>query len=407
MFHWRTRAALLGFCLLWEGLGLTARAAVTQPSPAPLTEEDVLRKQMSCGPNSLYLLLKLWGRPVPYGELEKDLPVEERGISMLQLRDAAQRHGLRATVCRYTMDELQNRPLPLIAHFPEEVAGKAGGHYVVVVKVVPQGDERGVWFIDGTNGQLTRFRWERFPAFWSGYVLEPADSFPWRPCLALLSLSLWAGLCVLALREGRTARRGSPRPGGVILALAWLGGLWAFAAPPPAAAAEQSPDVPDAEVWRRPGADGLNCLYLQLRLLGHGVDYRDLDKVVRPKSQPTSLATLEAAAGRCGLPARVRRCTPGDVATLPLPVIAHLDDPGGGGRFVLLFGEGGGKYGVIDGATATIKEVPADEFRRAWSGHVLVPDTDTSPAWPWSLSAGVLVLAVYAGTKLLPRALVK
>ena len=47
------------------------------------------------------------------------------------------------------------------------------GHYVVIYKVVPDGPQSGVWFLDTIDGKEVRFRQEAMPKFWSGYVLMP------------------------------------------------------------------------------------------------------------------------------------------------------------------------------------------------------------------------------------------
>jgi hypothetical protein len=79
-----------------------------------------------------------------------------------------------------------------------------------------------------------------------------------------------------------------------------------------------------------------------------------------------------------------------------MPVIAHLDGLRPGGRFVLVFAPGNVNYGLIDGTTATIKDLPADEFRRNWSGYVLVADLEDRRPWMLSAGTGILMLAIYA-----------
>jgi hypothetical protein len=83
---------------------------------------------------------------VRYEELEKELPVSERGVNMLQLRDAVARRGLPSVIRRYTASEqaLLHLSLPLIARINKGSLKLGERHYVVVVNIVQEGEKRGI-----------------------------------------------------------------------------------------------------------------------------------------------------------------------------------------------------------------------------------------------------------------------
>jgi hypothetical protein len=265
------------------------------PPEFPVTAESLQRKRLLCGPNSLYLLLKLHGCSVRYADVKKEVLLSEDGVSMLQLRNAAKRWGLPAAVrrCQTTEEDLSGCSLPLIAHINKDAIIRPEGHYVVVVQVIPDGDKRGVRVIDGTSGKLIRYDWDHFLHYWDGYILEPYVT-SWGEWLTAGTLSLLATLGVMALWGKCAARRTATAHTGRILLVVCLG--WFFqpsTLSPALATGGISSGMSGREMWRTADADGVNCLYLQLRLLGHSVDYASVRKVIHPEGGGTSLSKLK------------------------------------------------------------------------------------------------------------------
>src|SRR2546423_815089 len=87
----------------------------------------------SCGPNSLYLLLRLSGVEVGHDVIDRYYPGHPDGMSMLELKRACADFGLAADVRRCTKADLRELPFPVIAHVrygsPEEA-----DHYVVITR---------------------------------------------------------------------------------------------------------------------------------------------------------------------------------------------------------------------------------------------------------------------------------
>ena len=57
-----------------------------------------------------------------------------------------------------------------------------------------------------------------------------------------------------------------------------------------------------SEEWRTMANDAVNCLYLQLAILGHPVDYSGVREAVFANGGVVSIVALREAAGRRGLP---------------------------------------------------------------------------------------------------------
>lgn len=99
---------------------------------APVHSEGDL-SALSCGPNSLYVLLDLLGRRANLGDTLRVLPAPHpRGYSLLEIREAARRRGLDLWCGHLTRE---NTPLdrPVIAFF--DGSQTRTGHYAVLVPV--------------------------------------------------------------------------------------------------------------------------------------------------------------------------------------------------------------------------------------------------------------------------------
>jgi hypothetical protein len=184
---------------LGKGLSPPARRGLQPPPEAVM-----------CGPNSLYMLLKVYDRPVSSSAFFRDMKPGAAGMSLTQLRDASVRLGLPAEVRRCTYEQLVGEcRLPLIAllHPWLEMAGQNEGHYVLVVDA----NSEGVTIIDGTSGGRDHFLPEAFCREWKGYVVMPSrGQWDWRALLAL-SVAGWVLFGGWILRaHGRGTRSRQP-----------------------------------------------------------------------------------------------------------------------------------------------------------------------------------------------------
>jgi predicted double-glycine peptidase len=189
-------------------------AGVSREQPASAASDldrSVQRKLTICGTNALYLLLRSHGLPVTYEQVDRQVERSERGASILQLREAAKALGLATRVRRYTLDALAQHATPLIAHVNETYSRAASarrndavnpeGHFVLVIGA----DGRSVRFIDGTVGSITEYTWERFPSYWTGYVLEPVEAaVQWQLWGAVLVSAAWVAVGIAVFRPRLT-----------------------------------------------------------------------------------------------------------------------------------------------------------------------------------------------------------
>ena len=95
--------------------------------------------------------------------------------------------------------------------------------------------------------------------------------------------------------------------------------------------------------------DAVNCLYLQVAILGQPAEYARVREAVFVKGGAVSIVSLRDAAGRCGLPMKIVRCGPGELRRMPKPVIVYMHGTRGGGGFALLFDLNDERCGLIEG----------------------------------------------------------
>ena len=261
-----------------------------------------------CGPNALYMLLKAHDRPVPANRFFQEIDPGDQGLSLSELHDASGRYGLPSVIRLCTYEQLCRRcPFPVVALLhPKAYLGSHGaGHYVLVIDA----DSEAVTLIDGTSGKENRCAPGEFCRDWHGYVIVPAvGQTSWLP------LAITSAACALVgwliLRQGRSVARAgrlilsevsrdassrcdpavSRRQSGwswvgcvaatlVVLAVIQAGGM---------SGETGGGFVP----WRCPERDGINCLYLELRLLGFMGTYQEVVAALPGGAEQASLDGL-------------------------------------------------------------------------------------------------------------------
>jgi ABC-type bacteriocin/lantibiotic exporter with double-glycine peptidase domain len=132
---------------------------------------------------------------------------------------------------------------------------------------------------------------------------------------------------------------------------------------------------------RLPERDGINCLYLQLRLLEYSGTYETLLAAVPSRPERTSMAELGEAARHLGFNLVPARLTMGELSKMGAPTLVFMEEAGiGSGRFDLLLGFSEGEAHMIDGTFMTCHgTMPIDRFRRGWTGFALVRELSS----PW------------------------
>jgi ABC-type bacteriocin/lantibiotic exporter with double-glycine peptidase domain len=166
--------------------------AVSGSPPLSLDAGD--KPYLKCGPNSLFLLSKLYGVDVDYERITQELPIDARGSSLEAMVAAANKIGIKCEARRCGMHELLDCPKAFIAHIAATRNGEEQlGHYLVVLDC----DEDSVQFIDGTTGELKNWARSYFLRLWTGYVIMPEVSRGSAFRAILFTVGLWILLILL------------------------------------------------------------------------------------------------------------------------------------------------------------------------------------------------------------------
>jgi hypothetical protein len=167
------------------------------------------RTAPKCGLNALYLFLKGHGYSVNYRELERLVPIGPRGSSLLEMKKAATRLGVRVDVCKATPSALTSADLPFIAHYHGQTG--SGDHYVLVLGF----DGSIVDLIDGTTALRRDVPIEHFRRDWDGYCLMRSPNlgallFDRYSKPAFLCVGVLTGYFALRLRPAPRNRAVAP-----------------------------------------------------------------------------------------------------------------------------------------------------------------------------------------------------
>jgi hypothetical protein len=160
--------------------------------------------------------------------------------------------------------------------------------------------------------------------------------------------------------------------------------------------ADTSSAADGVETWRDAPHDDVNTLYLFLRCWGHGATHAQTEEALRKRGPHASFVDLRNVAHQFSLRSSVFQCPPGKLGQGALPAVVMMDFvPERGGAFALVVNYNGESWQLIDGATATVQDISDDEFRRRWSGFVLLAEVDHSVFRQFSLIVGIGIFLVY------------
>jgi hypothetical protein len=184
----------LGVVLILSSLAAAQRARADPEAPPASPDAKVWRVGNKCGVNVIYLMASLLASKPDYEQVERLVPVDEKGTTLAQMREGARRFGLRLEIVKGTPAALLACRFPVIAHWEEEQG--ATGHYVIVLAA--NADE--VQYIDGTTALIATVSMSDFLRKWTGFLLLPSEGPGWRaalPAIAVLGASLF--VCTLLL----------------------------------------------------------------------------------------------------------------------------------------------------------------------------------------------------------------
>jgi len=171
------------------------------PLPKDLEQFRVFQVGRFCGPNSLYLLLRLLGRTdVTYADVLRNFSVGERGVSLADVKQVADRYGL-ATEMRKNIvaDDLASARMPIILHVSASAPGKDGaatGHFIVLTNAIVSRKNVAEVTLDGidsNNLRPTTYSLTGLRKRMSGFALVLASDAQGHTFRTVL----WAINCVL------------------------------------------------------------------------------------------------------------------------------------------------------------------------------------------------------------------
>ena len=132
--------------------------------------------------------------------------------------------------------------------------------------------------------------------------------------------------------------------------------------------------------WRADRSCGIASTYAFLRLSDVEVDYDKLVRLIPLDDQGASLFHLQKCCEDLGQRVRSVTALPRDLDHIAMPAIAHLfhsrGDSANKGHYVVLVGLKGANVYIIDPTTSALHYMLRADFLRAWSGYMLIRDTD-------------------------------
>jgi hypothetical protein len=167
-----------------------------------------------CGPNALYVLLRLCDFGVDRERVMKLVPITPTGSSLADLSRAATALGLSHEVRKVSPSELFRLPPPFLVH--EDIRSndpevRDSGHFFVIVRFKDNGQ---IGIIDGVSGVYQFVEAARFDRSFSGYVMIPRAKFlgiPTRwawPVMYMLAATAAVLACALAYLNRPVKPRG-------------------------------------------------------------------------------------------------------------------------------------------------------------------------------------------------------
>lgn len=330
----------------------------------------------ACGPNSLYVLLRLVGLEIRPGDTDKYYPTHPSGMSMLDLKRACGDFGVASRVVRCGTEHLYGMTYPVIARVKFGLEDEAD-HFVVITRRVGEGQ---IEIIDGTTGALNTILIERLKNVWDGHLLIPEGrreapgSLGWMAAWAAAIASL---LVACRRKLPRWAGAGVPRgmaarPLALLVSAALATSLAGTARGDGRPTADDDREGPG--LWRTPANDGLNCLFLQLRAIGYQASYREFHRAFGAVEDRDRLSVLAATSRRLSHELVPARLNLSDLEALRRPTLVHLEQEGAKrGYYALFINSEAQTVFVFHGGKATIEGMPRDQFRREWTGIGLVP----------------------------------
>lgn len=164
-----------------------SQADIERPTLQPHAPAPHWRQAESCGVACGYMLARVLGLEVTYGDAVAAIPIEQGGTSLLGLQKGLAALGVPATVLKANPRDLDHLATPMIAHvLPRRETSNSVGHFLLVLRI----DERSVRYIEPNYAaSIETVPRSQFVRCWSGYLILPESSG--TPSQRSLELALW------------------------------------------------------------------------------------------------------------------------------------------------------------------------------------------------------------------------
>jgi ATP-binding cassette subfamily B protein len=113
--------------------------------------------KMDCGPTCLRMVAKHYGRNFSIQKLRALCNTNRRGVTLLDISEAAEKIGFRSLGVKLTLDQLKEIELPCILHWRQN-------HFVVLYKI-----KRGVFYVADPARDLIKYIEQEFKKSWFGH----------------------------------------------------------------------------------------------------------------------------------------------------------------------------------------------------------------------------------------------
>lgn len=113
------------------------------------------RDAIQCGVSCLQMICKYYGQSYSFEELEKICIPTVEGISLLGIKDAAEKIGFSTTCCQLPLNALKKVPFPCILHWNQN-------HFVVLYKC-----KQGIFYIADPGIGKIEYHEKEFVNYWS------------------------------------------------------------------------------------------------------------------------------------------------------------------------------------------------------------------------------------------------
>lgn len=160
----------LGIALAVVALGVVqeARSQPDQALAAPAANSAAASTTPKvCGPNSLYMLLKLAGIAVQHHEIDHYRTDHPQGMSMLELKRACADFGLNTAVVQCSTADLRRIDYPAIARVQRDFQGEFE-HFIVLTHRI---NHDLIEILDGTTGLRREYAIDKMDNVWDGHLL--------------------------------------------------------------------------------------------------------------------------------------------------------------------------------------------------------------------------------------------